>query len=414
MAMGSQTKGPVRDGRGSSEGGGPAEVPGVEGRLLTSNFVFATLSNLFSALSVYMLTATLPVYAISLGGGRVDAGLVSGAVAITAMLFRPLLGWLTDAWRRRPLVLVGTSFYVIASLIYLVSSSIPLLVLGRLVQGFGLCCYSTASNVYVADIAPLKRRAEAVGLFAAAQAAGLVAGPVIGFMLIGWAGFRYLFYFTGGLAVAAFCFSLLPREQRQFLRTDRRPWSPRTDIVAVDALPIAWMALCMGLGHGTINAFISIFSQTRGLENPGFYFMVQAIALLLSRTLAGRLADRTGRAVVIVPGVILMTIALAMLPMIRGLPWFVVSASLLGIGFGSAQPATMALLVDRFRPEQRGLATGTYFTGFDLGFVLGTIMMGVVSQYAGYAAMWWISAAWTLLCLGGLWAHRRQGSPVAP
>ena len=137
--------------------------------------------------------------------------------------------------------------------------------------------------------------------------------------------------------------------------------------MAVDALPVAWMALCMGIGYGAINAFISIFAQSRGIQNPGFYFMVQAIALLVSRTFAGRLADRVGRAIVIIPGVILMAVALAMLPLAHGFPYFVISASLFGIGFGSAQPATMALLIDRIRPEQRGLATGTYFTGFDVG-----------------------------------------------
>ena len=66
-----------------------------------------------------MLVATLPVYVISLGGNQTDAGLVSGALAFTALLFRPFMGWLTDAWRRRPLVLIGTSCYGFASVVYL-------------------------------------------------------------------------------------------------------------------------------------------------------------------------------------------------------------------------------------------------------------------------------------------------------
>jgi MFS family permease len=357
--------------------------------------------------------ATLPVYVISLGGSQAEAGLVSGSVSVTAVLFRPLLGWLSDTWRRRPLILIGTSFYGFASVVYLVAGSIPLLVLARLVQGFGLSCYTTASNAYVADIAPLKRRAEAVGLFAAAQAAGLVIGPVIGFILVGSMGFQHLFYFTGGLAFTAFSISIFTKERRQPWKIKRQPWSPRTGIVAVDALPIAWMALCMGIGYGAINAFISIFAQSRGVQNPGFYFMVQAIALLVSRTFAGRLADQYGRAIAIIPGVILMVVALALLPLAHGFPYFVISASLFGIGFGSAQPATMALLIDRVGPEQRGLATGTYFTGFDGGFIIGTILLGVVSQHWGFGVMWSISAACTLLSLAGIMADRHHRSSTA-
>jgi MFS family permease len=395
------------------ESGVASAVGHAQNRLLTSDFVFTTLANFANAFGMQMLVATLPVYVINMGGTQTDAGLVSGALAFTALLFRPFVGWLTDAWRRRPLILIGTSGYGFASLVYLLAGSIPILVLGRIVNGFGLCCYTTAANSYVADIAPIRRRAEAVGLFAAAQAVGLIIGPVVGFMLIRATGFQHLFCFSGGLAFTAFLISLFTHERRQVEGIKRRPWSLRTGIVDVDALSVAWMALCMGTGFGTVTAFISIFAQPRGVENPGFYFMVQAIALLVARTFAGRLADRHGRAVAIVPGIILMAVALALLTLAHGFPLFVVSASLLGLGFGTAQPATMALLIDRVRPEQRGLATGTYFTGFDAGIAIGSIGLGAVSQHWGFGVMWLLAAAFTLLGLVSLLVDRRCGQPAA-
>ena len=414
--MTSTTKESGRDDSGSTHGGdsrGAATIGRAEDRLFTSDFVFTTLANFANAFGMQMLVATLPVYVISLGGSRTDAGLVTGALAFTALLFRPLLGWLTDAWRRRPLVLIGTSCYGFASLFYLLAGSIPFLVIGRFVHGFGVSCYTTASTAYVADIAPIKRRAEAVGFFAAAQAVGLIIGPVIGFMLVGSTGFQHLFYVSGGLSFTAFAISLFARERRQPWEIKRQPWSPRTGIVSADALPVAWTALCMGMGFGTISAFISIFAQSRGLQNPGFYFMVQAMALLVSRTFAGRLADRHGRAIAIIPGLILMAAALALLPWAYGFPHFVISASLFGLGFGTAQPASMALLIDRVRPERRGLATGTYFTGFDAGIAIGSMLLGVVSQYWGFGLMWLISAACTLLGLAGLLGDRRHGRSTA-
>jgi len=164
----------------------------------------------------------------------------------------------------------------------------------------------------------------------------------------------------------------------------------------------------MGMGFGTINAFIAIFAQARGIANPGIYFMVQAIALLISRTFVGRLADRYGRAAVIVPGIILMAIAMSLLPLANGLPFFMISASLCGLGFGAAQPATMALLIDRVRPDQRGLATSTYYMGFDAGISIGSILLGIVSQYWGFGVMWPLAGACTLLGLLGLLAERRH------
>jgi MFS family permease len=385
-----------------------AAIAAAKNKLFTSDFVSSTVANFANSFGMQMLVATLPVYVISLGGSQTDAGLVSGALAFTALLFRPLMGWLTDAWRRRPLVLMGTSCYGFASLVYLLTHSIPLLLVGRFIHGFGLCCYTTASNAYVADIAPISRRGEAVGLFAAAQAAGLIVGPAVGFFLVESIGFHRLFYFSGGLAFTAFFISLFAREKRKIKDRKLQRWSIRTGILAVEALPLAWMALCMGMGFGAVSSFVAIFARSRGFQNPGFYFMIQAIALLFSRILAGRLADRYGRRIVIVPGLILGAVALALLPFAQSFSLFAVSASLFGFGFGAAQPATMALLIDRVRAEKRGLATSTYYTGFDAGVSIGSILLGVVSQRLGFSVMWPIAAACILLGLCGFLPKRHS------
>jgi MFS family permease len=385
----------------------------ADNRLFTSDFILTALANFSNSFGMQMLVATLPVYVISLGGNQTDAGLVSGALAFTALLFRPLMGWLTDAWRRRPLVLIGTSCYGFASVIYLLTYSIPLLLVGRFVHGFGLSCYTTASTAYIADIAPLRRRAEAVGLFAAAQAMGLIIGPAIGFMIVGENDFHRLFYFSGGLAFTAFFISIFARERRKPEEIKRQPWSIRTGILTVEALPLAWMSLCMGMGFGAVSSFIAIFARSRGFQNPGFYFMIQALALLISRIFTGRLADRYGRHIAIIPGFILGALSLVLLPFAHSFSDFALSASLFGFGFGAAQPATMALLIDRVRPEQRGLASSTYYMGFDGGISIGSILLGAVSQHLGFGVMWPIAAACILLGLAGYYAEKRRNKPVA-
>ncbi len=385
-------------------------VAGAEDRLFTADYVFATLANFVNAFGQQMLTATLPLYVLSLGGNQADAGLVAGALAFTALLLRPLVGWLADNWRRRPLVLLGTGCYGLASIVYLLAGSVPALVVGRIVHGYGLSNYTTAANAYLADIAPPARRAEAIGFFAAAADVGLITGPAIGFFLVSLLGFHRLFYFTAGLAFTAFAVSLLARERRP-RPAKRRPWSPKTGLAATSALPLTWTAFCLGLGFGPVNAFISIFAESRGIGNPGFYFTVQALALMLSRTFSGRLADRRGRAFVMVPGLVAATLALALLPFATDFPHFVLSATLFGFGFGSTQPATQALVVDRVSPEQRGLAMSTYFMGFDSGIALGSIGLGVVGQVWGFGVMWPLSASCVFLGLLGLLATRRTPLP---
>ena len=88
-------KEPGRGDSGSVRGSGTGETTAnrrVENRLFTADFIYATLANFANAFGMQMLVATLPVYVINLGGSQADAGLVTGALALTALLFRPVVG----------------------------------------------------------------------------------------------------------------------------------------------------------------------------------------------------------------------------------------------------------------------------------------------------------------------------------
>jgi MFS family permease len=379
-------------------------------QLFSANFIFATIANLFNACGSQMMNTAVPMYVLSIGGTSAEAGLVSGIVAIMALVLRPLIGWVTDAWKRRPIALIGSSFYGIAGIIIALSNSIGTMVLGRLVHGIGISCYSTASNSYVADIAPPKRRAEAIGIFAATNSLGLIIGPAIGFYIVARLGFHWLFYVTVSLAVIACIVSLFAKEKQRPRASQRQSWSWRTGILAVDSLPIAWIALCLGMTYGSITAFIAIFASSRGIENPGFYFTIQAIMILIARVFSGRFADKYGRAFMIIPGIIAMSLALALLPLAQEFSVFVISAVLMGMGVGVAQPSTMALLVDQVQSDKRGLAMATYFMGYDGGVFLGSVVFGLVSQVWGFNIMWYLAAGWVLLGLLGLSGARKSPS----
>lgn len=389
----------------ASPDGVPAStvVQPAEHRLLTRDFVFATLANFINSLGVQMLMATLPVYVLSLGGGQADVGLVTGAMAGTALILRPLVGWLADSQRRHPLILASTLCYSLASVVYGLAGSLSIILMGRTIQGMGVAGYTTGANAYVADIAPPRRRAEAIGIFASVTSIGLILGPAAGFVIVGMFGFQQLFFLTAALSFIAFLILIPTRERPRTSKAKARPWSLRTGLVATDALPMAWAALCLGIGFGASISFLSIFADLRGLGNPGLYFSVQALALLVSRGFCGRLADLYDRSAVIIPGTVTMALALAVLPLAYDFPAFLVSTALFGLGYGATQPATMALMVDRVRAEQRGLAMSTYFLGFDSGIALGSIVLGVVGQYWGFETMWLLSAAGTLLGLAELW-----------
>jgi MFS family permease len=390
----------------SEESAGPPSAAPAAQRLFTTTFFFVISANLANALGAHMASPILPVYVMSLGHSTFEAGLVAGMLSFTALVLRPFVGWLVDAWRRRPLVLIGTACYAAANLMYLAFSSLPLMLLSRAIHGFGLSNYSTASSAFLTDIAPRRRRAEAMGYYAVAVDIGLLAGPALAFFLVDHIGLQYIFLLTAGLACLAFVISIPVREARPPRVGPAPPWHLRTGIVSKPALPAAWMAFCLGMGMGPVIAFIAVFARQRGVDNPGFYFTVQAIALMLSRTFAGRLADRRGRAFVMIPGLLCMAAGLLLLPLAHHLLHLMVSAMFIGLGFGCSQPVTMAWAVDHVSPNERGMAVSTYFLGFDSGMSLGTFLLGAIASGFGFGAAWVFSAICVLSGLIGISRRR--------
>ena len=152
-----------------------------------------------------ILLPVLPtLYMEITGEGLAQAAIYGGwlmfAFAIMQFFFAPVLGNLSDAYGRKPVLLcsmtlLGTN-YVIMGL----ADTLLLLFVGRIISGIGSATFSTC-NAYIADIFPPEERAQYFGLMGAAFGAGFVIGPVLGGFL-GEIGPRVPFFATAGLIFA--------------------------------------------------------------------------------------------------------------------------------------------------------------------------------------------------------------------
>ncbi|WP_139358617.1 MFS transporter, partial [Bacillus pseudomycoides] len=122
------------------------------------------------------------------------------------------------------------------------------------------------------------------------------------------------------------------------------------------------------------------------------FFLVYAVTLTVIRPLAGKISDKHGEGVIIVPALFTLIVALFVLIMTKGFVGLVITAILYGVGFGSAQPALQVAMIRLAPPEKRGVANATFFTAFDLGIGLGSIILGFVSQLMGYQMLFLVCA----------------------
>lgn len=119
--------------------------------------------------------------------------------AIMQFIFSPVLGNLSDAYGRRPVLLFSLLGLGLDYILQGVAPNIYWLFLGRIIAGIAGGSFTTAS-AYIADISTPEKRAQNFGMVGAAFGVGFIIGPMLGGIL-GHYGVRIPFFVAAGLAL---------------------------------------------------------------------------------------------------------------------------------------------------------------------------------------------------------------------
>lgn len=373
--------------------------------LASRPFVLLCVSTLLFYVSFQLLLAVIPLHTVRLGGGELEVGLVTALFAATAMVLRPLAGALTDRLGRRPLILAGPAVFGLASLGYTAVRSVAALLGLRVFHGIGMGIGPTAGTVAVADLAPPERRGEAMGVYSLTITTGSAVGPWLGIELYRRLGPEPTFLASAAVAAGALGLAwLLPETRPASIATAGR----RAGFLSRAALYPSALVLGLYVGFGALVSFLPLFAEQRGLGNPGLLFSAFALAGLVVRWGAGRLADALGRRLVAAPALGLAGGGLVLLAVAESTLGMVVAGAVYGAGFGAAQPVLLAMAADRVPPEERGRAMGTLYTAWELGIVTGAVALGLFVRLVGYQWMWWLSALLTWGAALGATRHIRR------
>lgn len=333
-------------------------------------------------LGFQILLPVLPVFARSNGGNEATAGLVVGIFTLSAVAIRPFIGKALDAFGRKTIFLVGFVFFSLLSFSYTAASSVLVLLALRFIHGFGWGMTSTTSNTVASDIIPRSRLGEGMGYFGLTSTLAMAIAPALGLYMIQKWNFQWVFWLSAGAFLVAMVLSLgisYPAVQTQ---------AGKRALFERKAYRSAFIVLFLTMSYGSIVSFIALYAGQRGIANIGPFFSVYALALMLSRPFFGRLSDKKGFGVAVIPGLLGVILALLLLAMAKTLMTFLLVGFLYGLSFGAAMPALQAMSVRQVLPHRRGAASATYSTGFDLGIGLGSILLGGVAQFAGYSSMY--------------------------
>lgn len=366
----------------------------MDERLLWNrNFISILLANCSVSISFFILNPTFPVYIKNLINDLSIVGLLSSVFLISAMLVRPISGYLTDIYNKRKIFIGGLFLLCIGIVGYIYIKSIPGIVFARVLHGIGMGLATTAFGALASQNIPPSRMGEGMGLFGLGMVLGMSIGPLIGLQLMNSYGAQVAFAVAGGfsmlgvlLIVAIYRKTSYSNMNLPAVDTPRRIGKLFT--IEKSALVPAGLVFFIGIVVSAITTYLALYAVDRGISNIGYFFTVQSVAVLLSRLINGRLADKKGYAVVIIPSFICLAGAMLLLFWAKTPLFFLIVAFLYGLGYGTLTSACQALSVLKAKPEHRGLAISTYYLGMDAGNGVGTILNGIISQAIGYAGMY--------------------------
>ncbi|WP_347158040.1 MFS transporter [Pontibacter chitinilyticus] len=369
-------------------------------RVYGLQFGLLCLSSFMFFASFNMIIPELPDYLTSLGG-EAYKGLIISLFTLTAGLSRPFSGKLADKIGRVPVMLLGSLVCIVASALYPFTGSVVAFLLLRFLHGFSTGFTPTGKSAYVADVVPLEKRGEAMGLMGLSGSLGMAAGPAIGSAVANHFSIDTMFYASSIMAFLSVAIIAHMRETVKHPQPFRFSMLrlSRQEIIEPRVLAPCFVTFFTYFPYGIILTLIPDFSEHLGIQNKGIFFTCFTLASLAIRFLAGRASDKYGRVQVLVWSTLLLTLAMALLGMVESLAMLLAVGVLFGVANGMNSPTLYAWTIDLSHEAHRGRAMATMYIALEAGIGIGALLSGWLynNRPENFPVVFWSGAAFALV-----------------
>jgi MFS family permease len=358
----------------------------------TGNLAPVTITQFATAFSLNFVNTFMPFYIIRVSPyPQRETLLWVGAIVGLGMIFTalasPIWGSLTHRYSPKMLYMRGMFTHSLMFLLMAFTSSLPLLLVFRIIQGaFG--GVSTTGIILVSSASRKEDAASNMGVYQSALTLGQLIGPPAGTFAAAFLGYR-----NGFLAGAAFLFASF--FLTSLLVTDVPPLPKKTKTggkgVIGRRIIVGWL-LCLAVQiqlaflPSVLPNVLAGFrmDEERALKFAGLVVMLYTTTAMLGQVVWTRLSKRFGVLPMITFLVVLSIVFQAGLALSHGLVDFTVIRMLQTAFAASVIPLIISLFLDNPSGGTVGFINASRFTGMSLGPILGTWVLAFSSLNSLY------------------------------
>lgn len=377
-----------------------------------SNFLFMSgMTMIMPFLALYLKTDLGLTDEHEIG---IWAGFIFAANFVTAFLFQPIWGKLSDRYGRK-IMLLRSGFGMSAVILAMGFAQTPLhLLLLRVANGV-ISGFQPAAVALVSANTPKERMGFAMGTLQSGATAGIILGPFFGGLMADSFGFRPIFYITGSLLLFATLLTwLLVRESFDRSTAAEAPQisviNGFRELMRIPQIPVL-LAVTLMIQFALLgpNPLIPLYVEKLhgSMENvafwAGFVGSVTAMSNMVASPLLGRLGDKVGAATILFISLLGSAIMFIPQAFVGSVGELLIWRFMLGIFMGGLVPTVNALL-RRYTPDGMiSRAFGFNSSAFSLGNMLGPVIGGALSGPIGIEGLFIVSG--TLLLATSIWFY---------
>lgn len=393
-------------------------------RLLTPIFLLIVAATLFTFLVGQGTNAGTSVYLERTGGELWLAGIGALCFSAAAGVARLVSGPVCDRGTRQVVIICGAALMLIGCLGPITDNTGGFFILWRLLQGGGFSAATTALATATADVLPLSRMGEGIGYYGLGQAVSMAIGPALAIFLVSTDPPSNFYLGCASCSALALALAILIRYERApsalpptsayRQRAERDGRAGRKGIGGVQdaergsnglarllsgvfepkalhgAIPVALMCSVF-----SFNIFyMGVFGNAIGAANPGLYYTVCAIVMIVIRFASGRFMDRAAPLLIMGVGAGAGVIAFAMLfvsctfatPEAAEM-LFYGSGAFVGLCMGLGIPVNQTVAVKMSPAERWGAANGLFQLAIDVANGMLSVLWGFLAAAVGYSVI---------------------------
>jgi predicted MFS family arabinose efflux permease len=380
-------------------------------KLWNSNYIKVWLANFMIFFSFMLVTPLLPIYlSETFAADKHVIGVVLSGYTLTALLIRPFSGFIVDSYPRKQVLLISFFLMFIFFAGYLVAGSLLLFAIVRTLHGAPFGATTVANSTVAIDVLHPSRRAEGIGYYGLSNNIATAISPSVAIYLYQLT-HNFDLIFTLSMIVAGIGLvinSTVKLEKRELIKDKK--------VISLDRffLMKAWSQsltmVCFAFSYGVLSTYIAIYGKEQlGITSgTGLFFLLMSLGLICSR-LIGNKSLRNGKIVENASlGIVVSLVGYFIFAAVNNSFGYYSAAIIIGLGNGHMFPAFQTMFINLAPHTQRGTANSSLLISWDVGVGLGILIGGIVVEYFGYGASFWVSAIINLLGVVGFLFFARK------